>query len=194
MKKVIDGSVYNTETAQKIFEKFTVENEPIAYGSEVKKLQQLYKTKSNRYFVYVKREFETWVDVNDDDLNPKYKLEEVIDEKIIPLSLARAKQFAREVYSDDQTDEETKKQIEKYFPVLSKDRLDREVKYQKKIYLSERANWYLELMLDESKDTNSSLIEKLIIKEFKRLHSEGVFVDDPFPDEEDFPEKEQVTK
>uniref|UniRef100_UPI003A845640 hypothetical protein n=1 Tax=Kitasatospora sp. SC0581 TaxID=3394360 RepID=UPI003A845640 len=151
-------------------------------------------TKSNRYFVYVKREFETWVDVNDDDLNPKYKLEEVIDEKIIPLSLARAKQFAREVYSDDQTDEETKKQIEKYFPVLSKDRLDREVKYQKKIYLSERANWYLELMLDESKDTNSSLIEKLIIKEFKRLHSVGVFVDDPFPDEEDFPEKEQVTK
>lgn len=199
MKKVIKGAVYNTETAKKICEKTSIDFEPTSYGADVKKLQQLYRTKSGKYFFYIKRELRTWVvkmddpDINPEELdimlNPKHEELDVTKEEIIPIPFDLAMQFASEVYADADTDEEMKENILKFFPTLSGESPDPEVKLQKKIYLSEKACWYLDLMLEETKDTNSSFIEKLIIKEFKRKHAEGVFPVDPFPDETDKEDK-----
>ena len=118
-------------------------------------------------------------DINPEELdimlNPKHEELDVTKEEIIPIPFDLAMQFASEVYADADTDEEMKENILKFFPTLSGESPDPEVKLQKKIYLSEKACWYLDLMLEETKDTNSSFIEKLIIKEFKRKHAEGVF-------------------
>lgn len=189
MKKIIKGSVYNTKTAKKICEKFT-EAPEFEYGAVVKKLQQLYKTKSGKYFFYFRREFRADVVVNNDDLYPQFEEQEVVDEKIEPVSFQAAFRFASEVYSDPHIDLEEKENIEKYFPALTDEGVDENKKYQKKIYLSEKASWYLEMMIDEFKDTNSSFIEKLIIEEYKRLYSEGVMKNDPFFEMEDETKKE----
>jgi hypothetical protein len=184
VKKVIRGSVYNTETARKICEKFT-EGPEHAKGAIVKKLQQLYRTKSAKYFIYVRREFETWVAVNNDDLDPIYEEQEVIEEKILPVSFDFAFQFASEIYADSETDSETKEAIVKFFPALSEEGIDENKKIQKKIYLSEKANRYLEMTLEESNDTISSFVEQLIVEEYKRLYSKGIMKNDPFFEMED---------
>lgn len=184
MKKIIEGSVYNTETAKKICEKFSEEPEH-AKGAVVKKLQQLFKTKSGKYFFYVKKEIETWVVVNNDDLDPKFEEQEVIEEKILPISYDLAVQFASEIHSDPDLDSASKNMIGKYFPELTEKIKDENKKIQKKLYISEKANCYLEMMLEETDDTNSSFIEKLIIKEYERQYAKGIMKKDPFFEMED---------
>lgn len=175
MKKVIEGAVYNTETAKKICEQYTeeIDNEK---GAEVKKLKQLYKTKSNNFFFFISNNFIGDVDVNNDDLNPKYEETELWEEKIMPINYELAFQFASEVNSDS----ESNKMIGKYFPELTDGLITPDKKIQKKLYISEKANWYLELMLQEGKDTNSSFVEKLITAEYQRLYKKGMMLRDPF--------------
>lgn len=181
MKKVIDGAVYNTETAKKICEQLTEEIEH-EKGAEVKKLKQLFKTKSGKYFFFLKNEFPGYVDINNDDLNPKFEKIDLVEEKIIPVSYELALQFATEIISSSS---ESKKVISKYFPELVNNENEDRKKIQKKIYLSEKANWYLEMMLIENNDTNSSVIEKLIVNEYQRLYSKGIMKRDPYFEMED---------
>ena len=175
MKKVIDGAVYNTDTAKKICERTTQE---IVHqkGANVKQLKQLYKTKSGKYFYYIHHTFVTHVCVNGDDIDPIFEEAEVQDEKIIPVSYQLALQFAGEV----QADGEQVKMISKYFPELGNSKTFGQRKIQKKIYLSEKAHWYLEMLLTETEDTNSSFIEDLIVKEYRRQYSEGIMQKDPY--------------
>ncbi|WP_062106518.1 hypothetical protein [Bacillus niameyensis] len=181
MKKVIEGSVYNTETAKKVCEQSTKEVEH-EKGAEVQKQKQLFKTKSGKYFFFIKNEFPGYVDVNNDDLNPKFEKVDLVEEKIIPVSYEVALQFASEIASEDS---ESKKMISKFFPELIGNDIDESIKIQKKIYLSEKANWYLEMMLTVNNDTNSSIIEKLIMNEYRRLYSKGIMVRDPYFEMED---------
>lgn len=176
MKKVIDGAVYNTETAKKVCEQMT-EDTNHAKGAYVKQLKQLYKTKSAKYFFYIKNEFPAYVDMNDDDLNPKFELTEVTEEKIRPISYELAAQFANETLTSNP---ESKRQIGKFFPELIQNEKDGDKKIQKKLYISEKANWYLEMMLTESNDTNSSFIEKLIVAEYRKLYKKGIMQQDPY--------------
>lgn len=180
MKKVIDGAVYNTDTAKKICEQTTQE---VVHqkGAHVKQLKQLYKTKSGKYFFYIHQTFVTHVSVNGDDIDPVFEEVEVEDEKIIPVSYPLALQFAGEV----QADGEQEKTITKYFPELGNPETLGHRKIQKKIYLSEKANWYLEMLLLETEETNSSLIEKLIVREYRRQYAEGIMMDDPYVETED---------
>lgn len=176
MKKVINGAVYNTQTAKKICEQQTYEanNDKGAY---VNQLKQLFKTKSSNYFFFIKNEFPTYVDVNKDDLNPKFELMDVIEEKIIPVSYDLAVQFADEVIVSDPS---LKKPLGKYFPELIQNEDSGNQKIQKKIHISEKANWYLEMMLTESKDTNGTFIEKLIVEEYRNLYKRGIMQNNPF--------------
>ncbi|WP_062050357.1 hypothetical protein [Bacillus sp. JCM 19034] len=80
---------------------------------------------------------------------------------------------------------ETEKVIGNYFPELIDDKVNEVKKIQKKIYISEKANWYLEMMITENTDTNSSMIEKLIVKEYQRLYSKGIMTRDPYFEMED---------
>ena len=176
MKKVINGSVYNTQTAKKICEKLTNE---ISHekGAYVNQLKQLYKTKSGKYFFFIKNEFPAYVDVNNDDLNPIFELTNLEEKKIIAVSYELAVQFADEIITSNP---ESKKVVGKFFPELIRNEGDENKKIQKKIYISEKANWYLEMMLTETEDTNSSLIERLIVQEYQRLYSEGIMLRDPY--------------
>ncbi|MEC5423326.1 hypothetical protein QGM71_07415 [Virgibacillus sp. C22-A2] len=176
MKKVIEGSVYNTETAKKICERSSEESNH-EKGAVVKQLQQLYKTKSNKFFFYVKSEFTTHVVVNNDDIDPRFEDQEVTEEKIIPVSYEEALQFSSEISAVSKLE---KKMIAKYFPEIVVKESNDNKKIQKKLYLSEKANWYLELMLQEGKETNSSFVEKLITEEYQRLYKKGLMVRDPF--------------
>lgn len=180
MKKAIDGAVYNTATAKKICEQRTEEFEN-GKGANVKQLKQLFKTKSGRYFFYIYNTFIGYAFVNGDDLKPKFEEMELREEKIIPIDYELAFQFASEV----QASEEQQKIIGKYFPELVNSETFNHQKIQKKTYLSEKANWYLEMMLTETEDTNSSLIERLIIQEYQRLYSEGIMMRDPYFEMED---------
>lgn len=180
MKKVIDGALYNTQTAKKICERLS-EGPDHLKGAQVKKIKQLYKTRSGNYFFYIKLEFNIEVAVNKDDLNPIHEAHDVIDEKIIPVTYELAFQFASEVNSDPNPDSN----IAKYFPELVKEDINKNSKTQKKIYLSEKADWYLRMMIQESDDTNSSFIEKLIIEKYQALYSKGVMNRDPFFEMED---------
>ncbi|MEI3606449.1 hypothetical protein SPD48_12145 [Pseudogracilibacillus sp. SE30717A] len=175
MKKVIDGSVYNTKTAKKICELVTKEIEH-EKGAEVKKLKQLFKTKSSKYFFFIKNEFTGIVNSNNDDLNPKFEETELIEEKIVSVSYDLAFQFASEINVDQESD----KIIGKYFPELIDNEIHEHKKIQKKIYLSKKANWYLEMMIAENKETNSSVIEQLIIDEYQRLYEKGIMKRDPY--------------
>lgn len=174
MKKVINGAVYNTETAKKICEQSTKENE-YEIGAEVKKLKQLFKTKSGNYFFFIKNEFTGNAIINSDDLNPEYEEGKLKERKIVPVSYELAFQFASEMVTP-----ESEKVIGKYFPQLIGHEGNEFKKIQKKIYISQKANWYLEMMLTENNDTNSSMIEKLIVKEYKRLYSQGIMQNDPY--------------
>ncbi|KGX89225.1 hypothetical protein [Pontibacillus litoralis] len=180
MKKVIDGAVYNTATAKKICEQRTEEfqNEK---GADVKQLKQLFKTKSGKYFFFIHNTFISYACVNGDDLNPKFEEMELEEKKIIPVDYGLAFQFASEV----QASGEQQKIIGKYFPELVNFETFEHQKIQKKIYLSEKANWYLEMMLTETEDTNSSLIEMLIVQQYQRLYSEGIMLRDPYFEMED---------
>lgn len=181
MKKVIEGAVYNTKTAKKICERYTEEFEQ-EKGAVVKKLQQLFKTKSNKYFLFEKSEFTSYADSNSDDLNPKYEELELEEKRIIPVSYELAYQFASEIAcaNPDSIDE-----IGNFFPELVDNEIDENNKIQKKLYISEKANWYLEMMITDSSDTNSSFIEKLIVEEYRRLYSKGIMTRDPFFEMED---------
>ncbi|MUV37074.1 hypothetical protein JNUCC1_00880 [Lentibacillus sp. JNUCC-1] len=179
MKKTIEGAVYNTKTAQKICERFTHEPKH-EKGANVKQLQQLFRTRSNKFFFYVKSEFTTPVVVNNDDIFPEFEEQEVIDEQIIPVSYEKALQFASEISADSKSE---KNMIRKYFPELVEGQGEKKI--QKKLYLSEKANWYLELMLQEGTDTNSSLVEKLITEEYRRLYKQGIMIRDPFSEMDD---------
>ncbi|WP_145949507.1 hypothetical protein [Paenibacillus sp. Y412MC10] len=176
MKKVIEGAVYNTQTAKKICEQITNEANH-GKGAYVNQLKQLYKTKNGNYFFFIKNDFPTYVDVNNDDLNPKFELMDVVEEKIIPVTYELAVQFASEVFTYDPG---SKKGLGKFFPELIQNEETENKKIQKKIYISEKSSWYLEMMLTESKDTNSSFIEKLIIEEYRRLYKKGIMQRDPF--------------
>lgn len=166
IKKVIDGAVYNTETAKMICKQ--IQNETSHQkGAEVKQLKQLYRTKSGKYFFYIKNEFETYVATNNDDLNPEFELEEVEENKILPVTYDLSVQFASEVLSENP---ESKKTIETYFPELGEGSMDDNQKIQKKFYISEKANWCLEMLMLETEHTNSSYIEKLIIEEYDKLY------------------------
>ncbi|AIF45553.1 hypothetical protein [Virgibacillus sp. SK37] len=181
MKKIIEGAVYNTATAKKICERFS--NEPKhEKGAYVKQLQQLYRTRSSNYFFYVKSEFTTHVVINNDDIFPKFEEQEVTDEQILPVSYERALQFASEISVSSASE---KKTIAKHFPELLEKEGNGNKKIQKKLYISEKANWYLELMLQEGKETNSTLVEKLITEEYRRLYKQGVMNRDPFSEMED---------
>ncbi|WP_017378819.1 hypothetical protein [Paenisporosarcina sp. TG-14] len=176
MKKVIDGAVYNTETAKKICEQQINENH-YEKGAYVNQLKQLYKTKNGNYFFFIKNEFPTYIDVNSDDLNPKFELMDVEEKKIIPVSYELAVQFASEIFTSDP---ESKKVLSNFFPELIRNEKDENNKVQKKVYMSEKANWYLEMMLYESKETNSSFIEKLIVDKYRSLYKKGVMQNDPY--------------
>ena len=181
MKKVIDGAVYNTETAKKIGEQQINENH-YDKGAYVSQLKELYKTKNGNYFFFIKNEFSTYVDVNDDDLNPKFELMDVEEHKIIPVAYELAVQFASEISTSDP---ESKKVIAKFFPELIQNENDGNTKVQKKVYMSEKASWYLEMMLTESKETNSSFIEKLIVDKYRSLYKEGIMQNDPYYEMDD---------
>ena len=180
MKKVIDGALYNTATAKKICEQRT-EGPDHGKGANVKQLKQLYKTKSGKYFFFICNTFIGYACVNGDDLNPEFEEMELEEKKIIPADYKLAFQFASEV----QASGEQKKIIAKYFPELFNSEALEHQKIQKKIYLSEKANWYLEMMLTETEDTNSSLVERLIVQEYRRLYSEGIMMRDPYFEMED---------
>ncbi|MFD2627614.1 hypothetical protein [Oceanobacillus kapialis] len=175
MKKVIQGAVYNTETAKKICQKVS-EGPDNEEGAYVKQLKELYKTKSNKFFFYVKSEFVAHVVVNDDDIDPKFEEQEVVEEIKNLVSYEEALQFASEIYAVSKSE---KKMIAKYFPELILKKEENK-KIQKKLYISEKANWYLELMLQKRNETNSSLVEKLIIEEYQRLYEKGIMDRDPF--------------
>lgn len=175
MKKVIQGAVYNTEKAKKVCER-KYEGPSHEKGAHVKQVQQLYKTKSNKFFFYIYTEFVAHVAVNNDDVDPEFEDQEVIEEKITPVTYEEALQFASEISAASKSE---KKMIAKYFPELAVESSDNK-KIQKKLYISEKANWYLELMLQEGKETNSSLVEKLIIEEYQRLYEKGIMDRDPF--------------
>lgn len=175
MKKVIKGAVYNTETAKKLCEQQTYESS-YGKGAYVNQLKQLYKTKSGKYFFFIKSRFSAYVDVKNDDLNPKFELTDVEENKIIPIAYEVAVQFANEIASDDP---ELQRTLSKYFPTLTSTKTENE-KIQKKIYLSEKANWYLEMMIDEAKETNSSFIENLILEAYRDLYKKGIMKGDPY--------------
>lgn len=181
MKKIIDGAVYNTETAKKICDQ-QISEDHYEKGAYVNQLKQLYKTKNGNYFFFVKNEFSTYVDVNEDDLNPKFELMDVVEEKIIPVTYELAIQFASEVSTSDL---ESKTAIGKFFPELIRNETDENKKVQKKVYMSEKASWYLEMMLTESKETNSSFIEKLIVDKYRNLYKEGIMQNDPYYEMDD---------
>lgn len=177
MKKVIKGSVYNTETAKLICTKKSEEVSHSA-GAVMKIKRHLYKTKSNKYFYHQEEVFETWIAVNDDDIEPEMKYTEVQKYKIIPIQYNVAVNFASELIAES---DEFKESILKYFPELDEQNIpDGETKVQKKIYLTSKAEWYLEMMLKESEDTNSSFIEKLIVNKYAELYRKGIMNDDPF--------------
>ncbi|QDI92321.1 hypothetical protein EPH95_14905 [Salicibibacter halophilus] len=179
MKKVINGSVYNTETAKWICERISDELNH-EKGAGVKTLKQLYKTKSDKFFFYINNKFLTYVDVSNDDLNPKFEEQEVVEEKIVEASYELALQFASEAIQNSNSDND----IGRIFPELAKEK-DGDTKTQKKFYISIKADWYLEMMLKEEEDTNSSFIEKLIIAEYKRQFKKGDVNRDPFHEMED---------
>ncbi|MFP7494587.1 hypothetical protein SFC66_12420 [Terribacillus saccharophilus] len=176
MKKVIQGAVYNTEKAKMLCER-TYDGPSHEIGAHVKQLQQLYKTKSNKFFFYIKNEFVAHVAVNNDDINPENEDQEVIEEKITPVSYEKALQFASEISTAYKSE---KKRLSKYFPELAVEESSDNRKIQKKLYISEKANWYLELMLQEGNETNSSLVERLIIEQYQRLFKKGIMDRDPF--------------
>lgn len=176
MKKVIKGAVYNTMTAKKICEQRVTEASH-EKGAYLNQLTQLYKTKSGKYFFYLVNEFSTYVDVNHDDLKPKYELQDVIEQKIIPISYEAALRFASEVMVSDPSEKES---IGTFFPRLIDGSNEGDKKIQKKIYLSEKASWYLEMMLMESEETNSSFIENLISEQYRKLYKQGVMQEDPY--------------
>lgn len=175
MKKVIQGSVYNTETAKKICEQ-TVNETSHEKGVYVDQLKELYKTKSGKYFYFIKNEFSTYVDMNNDDLNPKFELQDVKEEKILPISYEQAVHFASEIIAVDFSSKET---LGKFFPELTINK-EGNTKIQKKIYISEKASWYLEMMMTEYNETNSSFIEKLITEKFRHLYNKEIMTRDPF--------------
>ncbi|UTT43497.1 hypothetical protein [Exiguobacterium aurantiacum] len=176
MKKVIKGAVYNTMTAKKICEQRATEASH-EKGAYLNQLKQLYKTKSGKYFFYIENEFSTYIDVSNDDLNPKYELQDVMEQKIIPISYEAAIRFASEVIVSDPNEKET---IGTFFPRLIDDSNEGDKKIQKKIYLSEKASWYLEMMLLESEETNSSFIENLISEQYRKLYKQGIIQNDPY--------------
>lgn len=176
MKKIINGAVFNTSTAKVICTQHSEEasNEK---GTYVKQTKELYKTKSGNYFFFIKLKFPSYVDVNHDDLDPKFELMEVEEEKIIPINYTLASQFASEIIVQQP---KLAKSIASHFPELASKGEKKARKIQKKLYLSEKANWYLEMLLTESEETNSSYIEKLITNEYKRLYDKGVMKLDPY--------------
>ncbi|MFP7494589.1 hypothetical protein SFC66_12430 [Terribacillus saccharophilus] len=119
MKKVINGAVYNTDTAKKICEQFT-EDPDHTKGAIVKKVKQLYKTKSGKYFFYIKDNYIGYVDANNDDIDPKFEEAELEEKKILLATYEAAFQFASEFYSDTNSNEI----IDKYFPDLTTDSKD----------------------------------------------------------------------
>jgi len=178
MRKVIDGSLYDTSTARLICEQRSEENR-YDKGAPVKLLKQLYRTKSAKFFFYMHYEFVALVDVNNDDLNFKLEEMEVTDEKIVPATYDVALHFASEVYEETE-DQEEKEEIEKYFAEFSDKEDASLLKIQKKIYISQKADWYLEEMLKEGEDTNSSFIEKLIVKEYGKQYQKGLVHRNPY--------------
>lgn len=182
MKKIIDGAEYNTKTAKKICETFYIEPD-YEKGAITKTLKQLFKTRSNKYFFYKIEKFDAHVDINNDDLDPVFEEMELINEEILPISYDLALQFVDEVNASDPIEDQ--KMIRKYFPELIEEPVGKEVKFQKKIYLSEKANWYLQMMVNEKEDTNSSFIERLIVEEYRRLYEKGVVTRDPYHEMDD---------
>lgn len=184
MKKVIEGAVYNTETAKKVCEQVT---EAFEYekDSDVKKLKQLYKTKSGKYFFFIKNEFVGYIDEKEDDLNLDLKLADLIEEKIVPISYDSAIQYASEILSDPDTDEASIERVGKYFPELAGGGIENNKKIQKKIYISPKISWYLEMLLIDTNHTNSSLIETLIFEEYERLYKKGIMNQDMFDELEE---------
>lgn len=166
MKKVIDGAVYNTETAKKICGHH-MEDSSFEKGTDVKQLKELYKTKSGKYFFFIKNEFPAYIDQNADDLNPRFELEEVEEKKILPVTYELAVQFAREVLTEVPGEKEN---IAVFFPELLQDGMDEEQKIQKKFYISEKASRYLEMLMQETEHTNSSYIERLITQEYEKQY------------------------
>src|SRR5699024_4792123 len=112
-------------------------------------------------------EFSMYIDKNNDELDPKFGLEEVEEKKILPVTYDLSVQFASEVLSENP---ESKKTIETYFPELGEGSMDDNQKIQKKFYISEKANWCLEMLMLETEHTNSSYIEKLITEEYDKLY------------------------
>lgn len=175
MKKVIAGSVYNTDTAKKICAKITNDFN-YEKGTDVEEIKELYKTKSGKYFFYILNKFDAHIDINNDDLNPKFELKDVEEEKIIPVSYNSSVDFANEVLIDHP---KYKESLGTFFPELNIND-DGNQKVQKKFYLSEKASWYLEMLMMEQNDTNSSIIENLITEEYRKLYNKGIMQNDPF--------------
>lgn len=164
MRKVIDDSLYDTNTARLICEQRSEENR-YDKGAPVKQLKQLYRTRSSKFFFYIRYDYVALVDVNNDDLNFKLEEMEVTDEKTVLITYDVALQFASKIYEETEEQRE-REEIEKYFAEFSDKEDASLLKIQKKIYISQKVDWYLEEMLKEGEDTNSSFIEKLIIEEY----------------------------
>lgn len=177
MKKIVDGAEYNTNTAKKICETY-LSGPNYDKGAITKTLKQLFKTRSGKYFFYIIEKFIGQGVINNDDINPTFEEMELIDKEILPISYDLALQFVEELKARDRLEDE--KMIRKHFPELIEQQTGKEEKFQKKIYLSERANWYLQMLVNVSGETNSSIVEKLILKEYRKLYQEGVMNRDPF--------------
>lgn len=91
MKKVIDGSLYDTETAKSLGQKWFDCTDRLSWMSET-----LYRTKSGKYFVY-----------GEGGCNSRYAVRTECDRwasgaKIIPMSLDEAQKWAEEHLTGDE--------------------------------------------------------------------------------------------
>lgn len=177
MKKVIEGAVYNTQSAKKLCELYSAGPNPrLGVQSEV--LKQLYKTRSGKFFFYTVEKFLKEAATNDDDLDPVFEEMALLEERITPIPYDLAQRFVDEVHASDAS--MNMDMIRAHFPESLAQTEGNESKVQKKIYLSESANWYLQMLLNESEDTNSSLLERLIREEYKKQYQEGKMTRDPY--------------
>jgi hypothetical protein len=96
---------------------------------------------------------------NNDDVDPKFEEAELEEKKILPATYEAAFQFASEVYSNINSHGIR----EREFPDLTADSKDEK-------NLSEKASWYLKIMLTDNEDTNRSIIERLIVEKYQKLY------------------------
>ena len=143
MKKIINGSVCNTETAQMICADDVKDSQNIIELSV-----KLYKTKSSKYFLHT------------EGIN--------IEDEIELISYDDAFNFAKGLISDSKTKPIDIGRIDYFFPEIN-EKFNEYHKVQKKIYLSDKTSWMLDKMVTELGSNNGEIIEELIVKKYESL-------------------------